>query len=52
MQRLQSLFNRLVGIHHNEAQLRARAHAIFSRAPLYSATMDVPAYLRRPPRVR
>lgn len=51
MQRLQSLLNRLVGIHHNEAMLRARARLIFESPEVHWQEMDQPAYLRRRSRV-
>ena len=51
MQRLQALFNSLVGIHHNDAMLRARARMIFEQPQVHFQSMDAPAYLRRRSRV-
>ncbi len=51
MQRLQALFNSLVGIHHNDAMLRARARIIFEQPQVHFQAMEVPAYLRRRSRI-
>ena len=51
MQRLQALFNALVGIHHKDAMLRARARMIFEQPQVHFQSMDAPAYLRRRSRV-
>ena len=51
MQRLQALFNALIGIHHNEAMLRAQAKIIFEHPPVHFQSMEAPAYLRRRSRV-
>ena len=51
MQRLQALLNSLVGIHHNEAILRARARTIFDQPNDHFQGMEVPAYLRRRARI-
>ena len=51
MQRLQSLFNSLVGIHHNDAMLRARARMIFEQPQVHFQSMEAPAYLRRRSRI-
>ena len=51
MQRLQSLFNSLIGIHHNEAMLRAQAKMLFEHPRVHFQSMEVPAYLRRRSRV-
>ena len=40
MQRLQALFNSLVGIHHNDAMLRARARMIFEQPQVHFQSMD------------
>ena len=51
MQRLQALFNSLVGIHHNDAMLRARARMIFQQPQVHFQSMEAPAYLRRRSRI-
>ena len=51
MQRLQALFNSLVGIHHNDAMLRARARMIFEQPQAHFQAMEAPAYLRRKSRI-
>ena len=51
MQRLQALFNSLVGIHHNDAMLRTRARMIFEQPAASFRSMEIPAYLRRRSRI-
>ena len=51
MNRLQALFNSLVGIQHHEEMLRARARMIFEQPAVSFRGMEVPAYLRRRSRV-
>ena len=52
MKRLQSLFDRLVGISRYEAMLRTQAHLIFGEPELQLARLETPACWRRPVRVR
>lgn len=52
MKRLQSLFDRLVGISRYEAMLRSQAQIIFGEPGLQLALLETPACWRRPPRVR
>ncbi len=52
IQRLQSLFNVLVGVHEAEAMLRRQAHQVFGQPPAWSAEMEIPACYRRKPSVR
>ena len=51
MQRLKALCNSLVGIHHNDAMLRAKARMIFEQPQVHFQSMESPAYLRRRSRV-
>lgn len=51
MQKLQALFNSLVGIHYNDAMLRAQARLIFEHPQVHFQAMEVPAYLRRRSRI-
>ena len=51
MQRIQSLFNALIGIQHNEAMLLVQAKMIFERPGIHHKSLEVPAYRRRPKRV-
>ena len=51
MNRLQALFNSLVGIQHHEEMLRTRARMIFEQPAMCFRDMEVPAYLRRRSRV-
>jgi len=52
MKRLQSLFDRVLGLSRYEATLRAQAQQIFGRQELRLATLETPACWRRPVRVR
>jgi hypothetical protein len=52
MQRLQMVFNHLIGIHQHEAMLRARAREIFEGSSGLPEAIEVPAYLRRKTRIR
>ena len=52
MKRIQSIFNRLVGIANLEADRLARAHAIFSEADRRFGEFETPAYLRRQIQIR
>lgn len=52
IQRLQSFFNLLMGVHEGEAMLRMQAHLIFARPDNWLVEMEVPAYLRRKSIVR
>lgn len=52
MKRLQSLFDRLVGISRYEAMLRSQAQMIFGEPELQLALLETPACWRREPRVR
>ena len=47
MQRIQSLFDRLSGIAHFEAERIALAHAIFAETERHFEHLEKPAYLRR-----
>jgi len=50
--RLQSLFDRLVGLSRYEAMLHAQAKMIFGEPDLQLALLETPACWRRLPRVR
>lgn len=52
MKRLQSLFDRLVGISRYEAMLRSQAQMIFGEPEFQLALLETPACWRREPRVR
>ena len=52
MKRLQSLFNRLVGLSRYEAMLRSQAQMIFGQPELQLARLETPACWRRSTRVR
>ena len=52
MKRLQSLFERLVGISRYEAMLRSQAHVIFGQPELQLALLETPACWRRTARVQ
>lgn len=52
IQRLQTLFNLLVGVHQGEAMLRTRARQVFAPSFDCLAEIERPAYLRRKSRIR
>lgn len=52
MKRIQSIFNRLVGIASLEADRLARAHAIFAEADRRFGEFETPTYLRRQIQIR
>ena len=51
MNRLQALFNSLVGISQHEGMLHTRARMIFEQPAVSFRSMEVPAYLRRRSRI-
>ena len=51
LQSLQRLFDRLVGVAHYEAALRAHAQVVFAERNFDFARLDGPAYLRRQARI-
>lgn len=51
MQRIQSMFSRLVGVASLEAERQAQAHAILVDADRRFGVFETPAYLRRHSRV-